>query len=125
MSKIFKHIIKISLFIAGLAIITHSIIPHDHHYNFTSDIDHHNNNGNSNNEPIHCHILNNIENINAKTNSFINIFKTLPVLFTNTTIIFSDTNINYQANKLIEKDDNLQDNCVLISISPTRGSPLV
>ena len=127
MSKIYKHIIKISLLIVGLVMLIHLFMPHDHHYGFVFDIEQnrHSNNNNSDKTPIHCHYFNNIDSELIKANTFINILKEIPVLFTITFSSVFNININYQISNLIKTNDNLPDYCVLVSISPTRGSPLV
>ncbi len=126
MRKKYENITSILLLIVGLVIFSHSIIPHDHHYNSSvSDIEHHHHNDNdSGDEPIHCHYFNNIDFDKVRTNNVTNIIKELPILYT---VIFDEIfelDINYQVNNYINLNDNLPDYCVLISISPTRGSPL-
>lgn len=127
MSKINKNIIRISLIFAVLVILAHSFIPHDHHFDNHTDLlqHHHNESNRSGSEPIHCHYLNNIDFDKARINTISHIIKEFPVVFT---IVFSDLcsiDLNHQTNNFINANDNLPDYPSLISISPTRGSPLL
>ena len=124
MKREFKNIISFFLLITGLVIFSHSIIPHDHHYDVMNTTHHeHHNDENSGSEPIHCHYFNEI--IFDKTIlSFNNqILKQIP---TNFALIFDNKfslDNNLSPKTLFFKKDNLPDYFVFIENSPTRGSP--
>ena len=119
MNKNYKNITSIVLLIVGLIIFTHSVIPHDHHYDFSSDVEHHHNDN-----PIHCHYFNNIDSDKVRTNNFTNTMKELPVLYAVILSNLFDLDLHSQVNNFISLNDNTPYYCVLISNSPTRGSPL-
>ncbi len=122
MNKKLKHIKLILVFFLGFTVVSHAVIPHNHNFGHTIK---YNNPDNSDKEPVHCHYLNNIDFDKVRTNSFTKVFKKLPGIFT---ITFSDIlyiDLNYQISNLINTNDNLPDYFSLISISPTRGSPLL
>ncbi len=124
MNNKFKYIKFILASIIGFTLISHTVIPHDHHFGHNYS-EHHNVNNGSNEEPIHCHYFNNIDFDKVRTNSFTKVFKELSGIFT---ITFSDIfniNLNYPVGNSINTNDNLPDYFSLISISPTRGSPLL
>ena len=126
MVNINNNIIVFFLLIVSLVMLSHSFIPHDHHYNNNFDVDLHNHcdKDNSSKEPIHCHYFNNIDYDKVRTNNFLKIIKELPALYI---IAHSDLwviDINYKESISIYTKDYLPDYCVLIVVSPIRGSPL-
>ncbi|MCF6185704.1 MAG: hypothetical protein L3J56_13980 [Bacteroidales bacterium] len=124
MNNKFKYIKFILASIIGFTLISHTVIPHDHHFGHNYS-EHHDVHNGSNEEPIHCYYLNNIDFDKVRTNSFTKTFKELPGIFA---IIISDLfsiSLNYQTNNFINANNNLPDYFSLISISPTRGSPLL
>ncbi|MEI6678963.1 MAG: hypothetical protein WCL21_10175 [Mariniphaga sp.] len=67
MNKAFKNIAVFSLWLAGLVIMIHLLIPHDHHSEASvlskEEVCHAGNTGhpaNSSGFPIHCHVLNDL-----------------------------------------------------------------
>ena len=65
MSKILKYISGFSLWIAGLALSAHMLIPHDHHItdslsNQDKNCSNSNNSSNKSGFPIHCHAFNDL-----------------------------------------------------------------
>lgn len=125
MRKKFKNIIAFFLLITGLVMFSHSIIPHDHHYNIIGNLSNyeHHNNEKSDNNPIHCHFFNDIviDKIISNTNQ--NLFKYL----TSNIKILLNTKLYFDNNPLTKTAflniNNLPDYFVLIESSPTRGSP--
>ena len=126
MQKEYKNIISIFLLITGLVILSHSILPHDHHYNYLTQENHneHSEKDDSGHEPIHCHFLNeviltkitisqisNIQYVSA-ANSLLRICK------------LDDSNLSVLPNTIADSYQ-LYDYIVFIDSSPTRGSPLV
>jgi hypothetical protein len=125
MSKLFKKIKILLLLIAGFVILAHLFVPHDHHYDFSSNVEHHHHDNSSENEPFHCHFFNNIELSKVRTNSFVNKIKYLPILYTLTFPDLLDIDINNEFSNNIVTNDNPPNYRIIICISPTRGSPLV
>ena len=124
MNKHHKYITAVFLLIINLIIITHGIIPHDHHYDNASDVEHHHND-NSDGTPFHCHFFNNIDFDEVRTNDFTNIIKKTPVVYTVSLSNLFNLEFLYQVKDIIHLSDKLPDYCVLLTNSPTRGSPLV
>ncbi len=123
MRKKIKNIITFfSLFIA-LVIFSHSVLPHDHHFDLacTHTHDDHNNDNSSENH-AHCHYFNNIIIQKSHLASKIAIKKLEKVK------IFAIKNILVQESLFVPKNDI--DNSfyypfseILTYTSPTRGSP--
>ena len=124
MKQQYKNIFSLLLLIAGLVLLSHSVIPHDHHYDVACDTEHHDHHDTDHESPMHCHFLNDVA-FDDVVLSFNPIFiKDLPVLYTfifNT--IIEDKGLNQSSLQFIESN-NLPDYLVLIEHSPTRGSPL-
>ncbi len=123
MNRKFRYIKLILVFLLGFTLISHAVIPHDHHYD-NSDIENHHNDNNSEKESNHCHYFNNIDFDKVRNNNFTKVIKELPIIFT---IVFSDffnVNLSHQINNFINANNNLSDYSSLLSISPTRGSPI-
>lgn len=122
MYKKFRHIKLILVFFLGFTLIFHAVIPHDHHYDNNSNIENHHNDNKSEKESNHCNFLNNIDFDNLRNNNFTKVIKKNPIIFE---IVFYDLfNLSHQINNFINENDNLSDYSSLISILPTRGSPL-
>ena len=124
MKQQYKNIFSLLLLIAGLVLLSHAVIPHDHHYDVACDTEHHEHHDTDHESPMHCHFLNDVV-FDDVVMSFNHIFiKDLPILFT---VIFSPIiegeRLN-QSNLQFIESDNLPDYLVLIEHSPTRGSPL-
>ena len=108
----------------GLVIFSHSVIPHDHHYEVACETEHHDShNEDSDNEPIHCHFFNDIvfDKVNISFNKSIvsNLSSAYIIL------IISDVYCDdFKNNETFNTNDNLPDYKVNIENSPTRGSPI-
>ncbi len=124
MNKYYKNITAVFLLIINLIIITHASIPHDHHYDIASDVEHHHDD-NSNGTPFHCHFFNNIDFDEVRTNDLTTIIKKITVVYTVSLSNLFNLDLHYQVKDIINQTDNLPDYCVLLTNSPTRGSPLV
>lgn len=124
MQRNFKNTFLIIIVILSFVIALHSIIPHDHHDDFVSDIEHHHNNHTKSGEnPFHCHYLNTITFDKAGINSISKIIKKLPNLYSIITTYFCESNIKFSKKYFIIQDDNLPDYSTSVKIYPTRGSP--
>jgi len=122
MNKKYKHIKLIIVFLLGFTLISHAVIPHDHHYvNFSNTEQHHKND----NLPIHCNYLNNLDFERVTSYNFKKNLKEFPVVLTVTFYNILDSYFNNQTIKFVYTNDNLPSYFPLLSISPTRGSPLV
>ncbi len=120
MKKVLKNISLVALLLVGVAILSHSIIPHDHHYELASNLEHNHNDK----SPIHCHYLNHIDLDKITTNNFQKIVKKLPALIA--VFSFNENNIQKVFISFIShKALNTFHPNAILSISPTRGSPLV
>ena len=125
MREIYKSTIIYILLIAGLIIFSHSIIPHDHHYTDVCETKHdaHQGHEDDDNDPVHCHFLNDIISNTAITNYSSVIIDHLPLLF-----IIDDHAIKNDDNQSLIVihflyDVGLPDHQTLIDLSPSRGSP--
>jgi hypothetical protein len=124
MRKEHNNITLLFLLITGLVIFSHSIIPHDHHYSFNEDKEHHDNEDANNHEPVHCYILNEIIVDKPATSSTQSLSNQLALVTFQ--VLFSIFELN---NPVFSKhpfpDNEAQPTLlVLIKTSPTRGSPL-
>ncbi len=124
MKQQYKNIFSLVLLIAGLVLLSHAVIPHDHHYNEVCDSQHHQDHDADHESPMHCHFLNDVV-FDDVILSFNHIdIKDFPVLysFSFNTIIKDDDIYNTSLQYI--NLDNLPDYFVFIEQSPTRGSPL-
>jgi len=108
------------MLIAGLVIFSHSLIPHDHHYNLANDLadEHHND---EDRVPIHCHFLDFVTVGQIIQKTVIQKIVIQPNLF----VVLSDFNFEKKTNQQIpfinsEKKPYL---LTIIKTLPTRGSP--
>jgi len=120
MKKILKNTMLFFMLIAGLVIFSHSLIPHDHHYNLVDNLvdEHHNN---QENKPFHCHFLDYVIADAAIQKTVIQKIVLQPVLF----VVLSDFNSEKKLNKQTHfiKSENKLNLLTIIKIFPTRGSP--
>jgi len=122
MRELYRNIFLGLLLITGLVILSHSVIPHDHHYEVACETEHYeNHNESSDNDPIHCHFFNDIviEKVTVSFNK--NIVNQLLSVYV--VLIIDDINDSFEINKTFNIDYFLPDNKVNIENSPTRGSP--
>lgn len=110
------------MLVIGVVILSHSIIPHDHHYNIvcdTSEADHHEN---AKNHIAHCHYFNEIISQRASVDdgySAENVFvTTFCALIVNTDIEIASSQL-----LLFQDKDKLINFLYFNEIAPTRGSP--
>ena len=127
MREIYKNTFAYILLIVGLIIFSHSIIPHDHHYTNVCETEHdaHQGHEDADNDPVHCHFLNDIIIDKAITNHSSNITNHLPLLFT---IIYQNVEIDDNQPLTVKRfldDDGLHDRQTFIDVSPSRGSPVL
>ncbi len=120
--KIKNTITFISLFIA-LVIFSHSILPHDHHFDiFSMDVHNSHSEDSSDKNPVHCFYFNNVIIQKSITSSNIAIKKLVKVK------VFAIKNILVQ--EALFAPNNYSDNSFYYPVneifsytSPTRGSP--
>jgi len=124
MRKKHNNITLLFLLITGLVIFSHSIIPHDHHYSFKGDKEHHHDEDATNHEPVHCYVLNEIIVDKPAASAGQSLADNLPMI---TTQVLSSI---FELNNPVFSKHPFPDNevqpalLVLIKTSPTRGSPL-
>ena len=123
MSKLIKNISIILFLFVGTAILAHSIIPHDHHYELGANLEHHNHQNGQ--EPIHCHYLNHIDLDKVSTNNFQRLSKQLPALLAVISFDNQKTISDIFTDIAQTEQVNLSLLNVLLNTSPTRGSPVV
>lgn len=124
MRQQYKNIFALLLLIAGFVIFSHSVIPHDHHYDTSCDTEHHEHNENEHDSPMHCHFLNDIvfdEVVLSFSHIIIKDSPTLYILSFNELII--DESLECSSLLFINKG-SLPDYIVHLEHKPTRGSPL-
>ncbi|RLD68105.1 MAG: hypothetical protein DRI84_00535 [Bacteroidetes bacterium] len=123
MRDIFKIAMLSLLLITGLVVISHSIIPHVHHYSTECEIEHQEHHDDSNSIPKHCHFLNDIV--------FDDVVLTINHIFFDNVPIHLDKLIDAKfpfevfsskGTHLLEKC-NFTDFLIFFESSPTRGSP--
>ncbi len=104
------------MLIVGLAIFSHSLIPHTHHYNLADE--YHND---KDNESTHCHFLNLITIDKAIQKTFNQKITIQPILL----VVLYHLNFEEKLNELsyFIKSDSKSNLLTFISTSPTRGSP--
>ena len=111
------------LLVAGLVIFTHSVIPHDHHYDVACDTEQHEEHSSQSDSPMHCHFLNDIVFDDAIISLHQTDVEIMPLLFTFLFDIQFHID-NHQGNDLPNiETDHLPKEVDLISHMPTRGSP--
>ena len=126
MAKKYKNTISIFLLITGLLMLSHSVLPHDHHYDNFVEVNHneHQEKNNKGQEPIHCHFFNDIVVDNSNSTANQNLVKQIILLFS----YIPELNIDFEntpVHKTIFYDDFHYPNFPsYIDVSPTRGSPL-
>jgi len=118
----YKNIIVFFLLIIGLVIFSHSIIPHNHHYN-NAVATKHNEHNEDKSANTHCHYLNDIiiSNITLSVNYlFKQTLKNIGYI--------SDLEIDYRKNTFLKailySDFIFPEYFAFLETSPTRGSPL-
>jgi len=119
----FKNRLHIILSLAiGLLILSHAIVPHDHHYDVSETSEHHNNQE-ENNNPAHCHLLNTLDYVLIKSNVQVSVKKTTP----NFTFTLNDFNIRSLTKgiKLFVKVSIEKNYFYYAQSIPVRGSPFV
>ena len=124
MNRIYRNFISILLLFAGVVIFSHSVIPHDHHYNTTCDTEHHEHHDDGDDSPMHCHFLNDIvfDEVIISFNQVL--IKDLPSsIITLFNILPQDELLTHENVSFVDSD-NLPDCHAFIEHSPTRGSPL-
>jgi len=121
----YKNTISILLLITGLVIFSHSILPHDHHYDNLTEVNHneHQEKNKKGQEPIHCHFFNDIV-INKITTSYQNTIKQITLLYSYISQFDFDIEDNTIIKAIFYNDFYYPDFLTYIDISPTRGSPL-
>ncbi len=121
----YKNITSIFLLITGLVILVHLIIPHDHHYDNLSEETHneHQEKNDKGQEPIHCHFFNDVV-VNKAVVSYDNIVKQISILYAYVSELNFDFDHNTILNAIFYKDFYYPDFLAILSVSPTRGSPL-
>jgi len=113
------------MLIIGLVIFSHSIIPHDHHYDIVTDIDHEEHHGKdkSGHEPIHCHYFNDVVISKVSISVQQPIKQILKIIGT-----ISSLEIDYRKNTFLKaiffSDFIFPEYFAFLDTSPTRGSPL-
>ena len=120
MKKVLKNISLVALLLIGFAILSHAIIPHDHHYELASNLEHNHNDK----SPIHCHYLNHIDVDKITTNNFQKLVKHMPALMAVFSFDESNTS-NIFVDFIQQKIINTFLSDAILSISPTRGSPIL
>ena len=124
MNKYRQNIVSVFLLIISLLIITHSIIPHDHHYDIASDTYHHHDDK-TDGTPFHCHFFNDIDFSEVRINGFTNIIKKTPDVYIVVPSGLFKVNLPFQFQSFVNLSTRFLEYCVLFSSAPTRGSPLV
>ncbi len=120
MMRILKNIKLLVFLLVEIAIISHAVIPHDHHYDNEIESAHHKkDNGNL----VHCYYLNHINSDKIANNNLLKIVKHLSNLVA---VIYNqeDTTkkcVSFTHNKTI-KTSFLD---VISHILPIRGSPVL
>ena len=110
------------LLIATVAFLLHSVIPHDHHYD--DSCEKHQSEKHQDKEPVHCHLLNHIvleKHVLRTEQSKL----TSPVL-----ILFSEADYKLLLSQKSTRSNAhgsraIIDSFFFITISPTRGSPVL
>ena len=124
MKGYFKNIFTFFMLIIGLVIFSHSIIPHDHHYDVITDINHeeHHEKNKTENEPIHCHYFNDFVISNVTVSAHYS-YKQISKIISN----ISEFEIYFNRNTVLKvifySDFSFLEYFSFIDISPTRGSP--
>lgn len=124
MRKIYQNIFSVLLLFAGVVIFSHSIIPHDHHYDQSCDTEHHEHHDTDHDSPMHCHFLNDVVFDDVVISSNQTVVNNNPSQYI---ILFSLNNLEEQTAKhclFLIKSDNPPDYQVFLEHSPTRGSPI-
>ena len=125
MKNINKNSIPVFLLLIGVVLFLHSILPHDHHYQDDAVLQHSedNNPHQDEEEPLHCHFLN--ELIFNKTGSQQNdqLIKVIPtqLLVTSQIEIVVNECLIVTPKKFREINPSFEE--VFFPCSPTRGSP--
>ncbi len=122
MKRNYKNIIAFFFLIIGLVIFSHSIIPHNHHYNHAVATKHNEHNERDKPDNTHCHYLNDIiiSNITLSVNYlFKQSSKNIGYI--------SDLEIDFSRNKFLKAifytDFYFPEYFAFLDTSPTRGSP--
>jgi hypothetical protein len=124
MNSIYRNFISILLLFAGVVIFSHSVIPHDHHYNATCDTEHHEHHDEGSESPMHCHFLNDIvfDEVIISVNQIMvkDLQNTIITLFS----LIPQTDIKANKGVRFVYKASLPDYQLFIKQSPTRGSPI-
>jgi hypothetical protein len=124
MKNVYTNIIGLLLFLVGLIIFSHAVIPHDHHYDLSCDTKHHQHHDTDHESPMHCHFLNDIVFDDVVLTSNQVVIRGLQLFFTYIFDAIIEEYALVQSSLQFAKSDNLPDYLILIKHSPTRGSPL-
>jgi len=121
----YKNTISIFLLITGLVILSHSILPHDHHYDNHLETTHeeHQEKNTSGNEPIHCHFFNDIviEKVSISHKSIVKPISLFILYITNISFNFTE-DLGHKS--FTNQAFHFPSKLFLSENSPTRGSPL-
>ena len=125
MAKKYKNTISIFLLIIGLVIFSHSILPHDHHYenHLETTNEEHQEKNEKEQEPFHCHFFNDIV-INKITSSSQSIVKPISLFILYITNISFNFTEGFFNKSFTSQIFHFPDRLFLSKNSPTRGSPL-
>ncbi len=120
MEKIFKNTTLFFMLIAGLVVFSHSVVPHDHHYNLADDLADEQQNDEER-VPIHCHFLDYVTVDQTIQKTAVQKIVQQPVLF----VVLSGFTFEEKSNTqtYFLKSDHKSDLSTFIKASPTRGSP--
>ena len=123
MIKKIKNINLLILWFAGLIMFAHSVIPHDHHFDFNHKK--HHEESNSQKEPIHCFSFNDIisDNTTQKTYKVTN--ENILSSFYSNDNKFSFQDFENSWKILFPNKNKFDCKIVFIENIPVRGSPFV
>jgi len=125
MATNYKNTISIFLLITGLVMFSHSLIPHDHHYDnhLETTNEEYQEKNEKGQEPIHCHFFNDIviEKISISHKSIVKPISLFIVYITNISFDFTEDLVN---KSFTNQAFHFPDKIFLSPNSPTRGSPL-
>lgn len=120
--KRIKNIITFFSILIGLVLFSHSVIPHDHHFDIFDKHDAHHNDNSSEDNQAHCFYFNNVVIQKSFSSSKIVLKKNIKAnSFVLTNIIKHEA--LYHSKNLIDDYYYYPVNKILLSSSPTRGSP--
>jgi len=125
MRKVLNHIIHFVLIIAGLVIFSHSIIPHDHHYEIACNDskDEFPDHQHSPEHPVHCHLFNEIIIDNSIIAQNQEIIRHSQMLFACVYQLNLHPEVVKYINAVFGEKIQFQNTIEIVKGSPTRGSP--